>query len=83
MSTQRGKLIPFWRNVATHTVEAEAFVEDDDDKPKTMNHLLAEWELIRRHRIDLEGELIKVTAHEKRCVDAINEELKRLGVPRT
>ena len=84
MSTQqRGKLVPFWRNVQMNTAHAIDDVEPEETSQKSMNTLLADWELVRRHRIDLEAELMKVQGHEKRCVEAINERLKELGVPRS
>ena len=86
MATTRGNVIRrgWWNNTpATADLPAYEFEDDDNPaKPKTMDQLIADWEAIRRHRIGLEGELIKVTDHEQRCVAAINEELKRLGVPR-
>lgn len=86
MATTRGNVIRrgWWNNTpATADLPPYEFEDDDArDKPKTMDQLITDWENVRRQRIHLEGELIKVTDHEKRCVAAINEELKRLGVPR-
>ena len=86
MATTRGVVIRrmWWNNTpATADIQPYEFEDDDaQDKPKTMDQLITDWENVRRQRIHLEGEMIKIMDHEQRCVAAINEELKRLGVPR-
>ncbi len=73
----------WWNNVPKTQTTDVAYFEDDSETPKTLDQLIADWESIRRLRIDLEAEVVKVAAQETRCVTAINDELKRLGVPRT
>lgn len=79
MSTQRGKLIPFWRNVATHTVET--YMEDEpSEKPPNLEQLAKNIELARAHKIECDGEAIKAEGLLNRCIDAYEEEVKRRGL---
>lgn len=81
MSTERGKLLRYWRNVPDKTSELDfdpqtAFAE----QPANMEQLAKNIELARGHLVDCQAELMKAETLLNRCVDAYEEEEKRRGL---
>lgn len=83
MSTQRGKLLPFWRNVPVTRETDELAYDPQDALPPpapNMEQLAKNIELARAHKVECEGELMKADGLLNRCIDEYEKEEIRRGL---
>lgn len=77
------KVVRFWNNVKSQTVEPYAF--EDDDEPAQEDHdmerLAKGIEIATSNVVHCEAELIKAQELRKRCIERFNAERVRRGIP--
>lgn len=84
MSTARGKLLPFWRNIQNTTDRFPDVTDAEEqaiaERPLNMEELAKRVELARMNKVDCDAEAMKADSLLQRCIDEYEAEEARRGL---